>query len=1068
MEPSIFFLFCACIVFLILLPTSFANSLCHPDESSALMEFKRSFRTNRTEWRCDYPKVESWSLDGHGDCCSWDGVKCDDATGHVTGLDLNGSCLFGTITSNTSLFRLLHLESLNLAFNDFNSSSIPYGFSNLSKLHYLNLSYSEFSGKVPLDISRLSRLISLDLSRERGLEIPNAENFVRNLTTLRELDLSYISISSPFPHVLANLSSLKSLKLAECLLHGEFPVSIFQLPNLEVLDISENYDLSGFIPELHWGNRLKSLSLSDTNFSGEIPVSIGNLVFLNELSISGCNISGSLPTSLGNLSELTHLDVSGNKFQGQIPASFANLRQLSSLSLYSTNFSGGIWHWLVNLAKLTDLDLGDAQLSGPIPSSFGNLTQLVRLYLSSNNLQGEVPNSLLELKDLKQLFLGGNNLSGTVDLHKMKNLEYLVLDFNNISFVSGAEINATLPKLSYLSLESCNLHEFPKLLGHLSGLESIDLSHNKIGGSIPTWMGNGSRESLRYVDLSHNFLTGFVDSRVNLTQLVQLDLSSNNLQGESLNSLLELKNLEVLYLDFNNITFVSKIEMNATLPKLSYLSLESCNLHEFPKLLGHLSGLASIELSHNKIGGSIPTWMGNGSRESLRYVDLSHNFLTGFGDNRINLLLPKLTYLDISSNSLKTELPTPPPSVAYYNISNNILFGDIQSICRAKSLATLDLSNNSLNGTIPTCLENIHSLAILNLGKNELEGLIPHAFPKGCALKVIELTENRLQGPVPRSLGKCQMLEYLNLGHNQILDGFPIWLSELTNLKFIILKSNNFHGPIKPHQSQFNFSNLHIMDLANNSFNGELPAWLLQSFHAMKVVSPQDQLEYMSTLEWLSGIPRYFDYGMKLMNKGIEREYPKLPYALMGIDLSNNKFEGRILDLIGDLKSLLMLNLSNNVLNGSIPPSLANLSNLESLDLSRNKLSGEIPPQLAQLTFLSYFNVSHNQLSGPIPEGSQFNTFSIDSFAMNEGLCGSPLPKKCTMAGDNLPSPPSPREEIGEESLFNLDWKFVLIGAGVGFLTGMVLGKLIIDEKSKWFLRYSKRMAKGWNRSSRH
>ncbi|XP_048131652.1 receptor like protein 26-like [Rhodamnia argentea] len=821
----------------------------------------------------------------------------------------------------------------------------------------------DINGKVPSDISRLSRLVSLDLSWERDLEMPNLGNFVQNLTMLRELDLSDINMSSPFPHVLANLSSLKSLKLAECQLYGEFPVNIFRLPNPEVLIIGPNYNLYGFIPELHWGcgfsgslhaslgnlYELTYLDISRNKFLGSLPASLGNLYELAYLDISRNKFQGSLPASLGNLYELAHLDISENKFQGQIPACFANLIRLSTLHLSSTNFSGGIWHWLANLAKPTELDLADAQLSGPIPSSFRNLTRLAGLTLPYNNLQGEIPNSLWELKDLETLDLSGNNLSGTVDLHRLKNLEILSLNFNNISFVSKTEMNTMLPKLFILSLESCYLHEFPKILGHLSGLELIDLSHNKIGGSIPTWIGNGSRESLWGVDLSHNFLTGFVD-------------------------------------------------------------------------------------------------------------------------NRINLLLPNLIYLDISSNLLKTELPTPPPSMSYYNISNNILFGDIQSICGAKSLVVLDLSNNSPNDTIPTCLENIHSLSILDLGKNELEGSIPQAYPKGCALNVIDSAENRLQGSVPRSLTKCKMLEYLNLGYNQILDGFPLWLSKLTELKVVILKSNNFHGPIETYRSRFNFSNLHIMDLSDNSFDGELPSEMLQSFHAMKVPVGQDRLEYMNTLENVttpSDTLQYIvDYRMKLMNRGHEREYPKVPYALMGIDLSNNKFQGCILDAIGDLKSLLLLSLSNNILTGSIPLSLANPTRLESLDLSRNKLSGEIPQQLAQLTFLSSFNVSHNQLSGPIPQGSQFNTFTIDSFAMNEGLCGDPLPKKCTMVGDNLPFPPSRMES--EESPFNLDWKFVLIGVGVGFLVGVVLGNPIIDEKSKWFVYYSKRMAKRWNRLGRH
>ncbi|KAK3429882.1 hypothetical protein EUGRSUZ_E01371 [Eucalyptus grandis] len=454
MAPSLFFMFCTWIVLLVMIHTPLAKPLCHPDESSALMEFKRSFKINITTLLCVYPKFESWTLDEHGDCCSWDGVECDEATSHVTGLDLSHGCLFGTLSSNTSLFRLLHLESLNLAWNDFHSSSIPYGFGNLSRLHYLNLSSSHLSGKVPSDISWLSRLVSLDLNLGWDLEdslglywqnilkMPNIDNFIQNLTMLQELDLSSINMSSPFPHVLANFSSLKSLKLGYCELHGEFPVSNFQLPNLKALDISQNYNLSGFIPDLHWGNPLKSLSLFETNFSGQVPISIGNLVFLNELSIDDCNFSGLLPTSMGNLSQLARLGLSSNNFHGQIHAFFANLTHLSYLDLGYNNFSGGIGHWFVNLVKLTYLNLAgnsssncnpnssslyflhlaDCQLSGPITYSFENLTRLVSLQLYYNNLQGKIPSSIWELKDLEWLDLYGNNLTGTVDLHKLKKL----------------------------------------------------------------------------------------------------------------------------------------------------------------------------------------------------------------------------------------------------------------------------------------------------------------------------------------------------------------------------------------------------------------------------------------------------------------------------------------------------------------------------------------------------------------------------------------------------------------------------------------------------------------------
>ncbi|XP_030514449.2 receptor-like protein 7 [Rhodamnia argentea] len=919
-----FYLLFTWIFLLSLFRARFAEGLCHADERSALLEFKRSFRTDVKDSRCVNPKVHSWSLDGSRDCCSWDGVQCDEVTGRVIALDLSSSCLTGTMSPNTTLFRLVHLESLDLASNGFNFSSIPYGFGNLSRLKHLNLSHSDFSGGIPDDISQLSELVSLDLSTSllETLHLANMGNLVHNLTGLKELDLSGVSLLSPIPPVLANFSSLRSLRLRYCGLNGDFPVSIFQLPNLEVLRISGNPNLSGFFPKLHWGAPLKSL-----------------------IALS-CHFSGSLPSSMGNLSHLTSLDLSGNNISGQIPASFANLTRLSILKLDNNNLSGDTLEWVVNLTQLTELHISGNRFSSGFPSSFENLKQLTWLSLSYNDFHGDIPGTLWNLKDLE-----------------------------------------------HLSLESLNL--------------------------------NGVLE---------------------------------------VNDLLKLENLRSLRLSFNNISFTKSL-VNATTSKLAYLFLNSCNLTEFPQFIGYSSELEWLDLSYNRIRGTIPRRMWNNSKESLLYIDLSHNLLTGFENNQTDLPLPNLAYLDVSSNLLEATLPVPPPSVRLYNISNNFLYGEVPtSICEVSSLVMVDLSNSALSGIVPPCLGSIAPLIYLNLARNKFSGMIPHIYLDGCALKMIDLRENRLGGTVPRSLGNCGMLEYLNLGGNEIDDTFPIWLSELAYLKVIGLQSNKFHGPIEGHLSQLNFTSLQILDLSKNRFNGKLPSKLLQSCRAMKVIIGQDKLAYMNIHQSfiLSVVPidRSTTFAMTMMNKGTETEYLKIPGNLVAIDLSSNKFEGFIPELIGDLKSLHMLNLSNNFLTGSIPPSLANLTVLESLDLSLNNLAGEIPQQLASLTFLEVFDVSQNRLSGPIPHGSQFNTFESSSFVMNKGLCGSPLPNKCTN-GDNAPPPPSSFDiDTKEESRFDLDWKIVLTGAGVGFSVGAVLGNLIIDEKSRWFLHYSKRMAR--------
>jgi hypothetical protein len=196
--------------------------VCHHDDSSALFQFKENFFIDENAF--DYPcqnAVASWTVEVEGDniisdCCSWDGVECDDDTGHVIGLDLGQSCLLGSINSTSSLFRLVHLQRLNIAHNLFFPSSIPPQVRNLSRLTHLNLSFSNFSGEIPLEISQLSQLSSLDLSQDYPLlklKKASLRTLVGNLTHLQELDLSGVDISSTVPNILSNLSSLTFLSL---------------------------------------------------------------------------------------------------------------------------------------------------------------------------------------------------------------------------------------------------------------------------------------------------------------------------------------------------------------------------------------------------------------------------------------------------------------------------------------------------------------------------------------------------------------------------------------------------------------------------------------------------------------------------------------------------------------------------------------------------------------------------------------------------------------------------------------------------------------------------------------
>ena len=117
---------------------------CLPDQSSALLQLRQEFVEKRLHsddiydlldyndyYNSSYPKMKSWKADG--DCCSsWDGVTCDAHYGHVIGLDLSNSWLCGPLNSNSTLFRLRHLQKLNLGLPS--TTSLPLSHLSLATL----------------------------------------------------------------------------------------------------------------------------------------------------------------------------------------------------------------------------------------------------------------------------------------------------------------------------------------------------------------------------------------------------------------------------------------------------------------------------------------------------------------------------------------------------------------------------------------------------------------------------------------------------------------------------------------------------------------------------------------------------------------------------------------------------------------------------------------------------------------------------------------------------------------------------------------------------------------------
>ncbi|CAI0555055.1 unnamed protein product [Linum tenue] len=362
-------------------------------------------------------------------------------------------------------------------------------------------------------------------------------------------------------------------------------------------------------------------------------------------------------------------------------------------------------------------------------------------------------------------------------------------------------------------------------IGNLSFLKELDLTNNSLTGEIPASFFNLS--SLTDVYFSYNQLHGNLPRNlgISLPNLRTLDVAYNRFTGTVPPSLSNASSLVVLQLPSNNFT--------GTMP-----SMESSRnlmwLSIFNNSLG--SGASSLQwllIHYNNFGGSLPKQVANLST-GLEVLSLKGNRLSGGIPGEIQNLvslqwlgkLQALQQLQLSYNSISGSIPSSIGNLTKLlglYLSNNHLQGGIPAgIENCRNLMTLDISYNNLSGVIPSQIMSISSLSrLLNLSYNHFAGAIPVEVGSLTNLEDLDLSHNALSEEIPDSLGSCVAMEELHLQGNLLQGTIPSSIQSLKGIRILDVSSNNLSGQIPKFLEDI--KELQLLNMSYNDFEDEVP-----------------------------------------------------------------------------------------------------------------------------------------------------------------------------------------------------------------------------------------------------
>ncbi|KAL5577031.1 hypothetical protein UlMin_018730, partial [Ulmus minor] len=247
-------------------------------------------------------------------------------------IDFTRNCLECSLPKEWAVMK--HLKFISLTANRL-SGEIPKEWGNFPNLTYLSLEANSLSGAVPEELGKLANLTTLILSSNKFVgTLPKTLGEFKNLLDLRISDNSF---NGNIPEFIESLSQLKRLEMQATGMEGPVTNQTFRgLEQLEDLRMSDINGTESTFPTLDSNKNIKQLVLRSMNLSGTIPESIWNMEQLEMLDVSFNNLEGVLPHK--ELPALQYRFVGGNKLNGTVPEQFVDFK-VNYVDISHNNFT---------------------------------------------------------------------------------------------------------------------------------------------------------------------------------------------------------------------------------------------------------------------------------------------------------------------------------------------------------------------------------------------------------------------------------------------------------------------------------------------------------------------------------------------------------------------------------------------------------------------------------------------------------------------------------------------------------------------------------------------------------